>query len=152
MTTGAEAAAGDPGWRFDNAYARLPPLLFAREVPAPGDQLKRAVFTHHRQENRADLGGILPALDVADDDGIEGEHRFDLARAPLRADDHAFGLAGLDPRLPQPTEAGVIRSARMLANGTTLTVGSDERGSFVAVPVSAPDDDASVIQVVTRAE
>ncbi|MFM7249463.1 MAG: protein adenylyltransferase SelO [Planctomycetaceae bacterium] len=32
---GAEAAAGDPGWRFDNAYARLPPLLFARVAPTP---------------------------------------------------------------------------------------------------------------------
>jgi alpha-L-fucosidase len=57
-----------------------------------------------------------------------------------------------DGKLRPPAEAGMIRSARMMTNGAALKVGSDQRGSFVAVPVAAPDDDASVIQVVTRAE
>ena len=33
MTGAADPA--DPGWRFDNSYARLPPLLFARVAPTP---------------------------------------------------------------------------------------------------------------------
>ncbi len=34
-TAGGAAGAPDAGWRFDNSYARLPEILFARQSPVP---------------------------------------------------------------------------------------------------------------------
>lgn len=56
----------------------------------------------------------------------------------------------VDGKLRLLEEAGAIQSARLLANGERLAHARDQQGPFIEVPPTAPDQDATVIRIVTQ--
>ncbi|MFM7159857.1 MAG: protein adenylyltransferase SelO family protein, partial [Planctomycetaceae bacterium] len=61
--TSASLAGNDPGWRFDNSYTRLPPVLFQRATPQRFPQPQLVVLN---QPLASELGLDFSRLSPAD--------------------------------------------------------------------------------------
>jgi alpha-L-fucosidase len=55
-----------------------------------------------------------------------------------------------DGKLRIPEGVDSIQSARLLAGELTLGEDADQQGRYIAVPLTAPDRDASVIRIITQ--